>query len=89
MRWKEFKFKVTRRIIMNDKKKKMIAPIIITIIFIIYFVVYFGVIISEVTGALKILLGVVPLALAAVMIYVCIQRINEIKGGDEDDLSKY
>ena len=23
------------------------------------------------------------------MIYVCIQRIREIKGGEEDDLSKY
>lgn len=74
---------------MDNKKKKMIAPIIITILFVLYFVIYFAVIISEVTGIMKILFGVVPLALAAVMIYVCIQRINEIKGGDEDDLSKY
>ena len=74
---------------MDNKKKKMVAPIIITILFVLYLVIYFAVIINEVTGIMKVLLGVVPLALAAVMIYVCIQRINEIKGGDEDDLSKY
>ena len=74
---------------MDNKKKKMVAPIIITILFVLYLVIYFAVIINTVSGIMKILLGVVPLALAAVMIYVCIQRINEIKGGDEDDLSKY
>ena len=74
---------------MDNKKKKMVAPIIITILFVLYLVIYFAVIINEVTGIMKILLGAVPLALAAVMIYVCIQRINEIKGGEEDDLSKY
>ena len=74
---------------MDHKKKKMVAPIIITILFVLYLVIYFAVIINTVSGIMKILLGVVPLALAAVMIYVCIQRINEIKGGDEDDLSKY
>ena len=74
---------------MDNKKKKMVAPIIITILFLIYFAVYFAVIINEVSGILKILFGVIPLALAAVMIYVCIQRIREIKGGEEDDLSKY
>ena len=74
---------------MDNKKKKMVAPIIITILFVLYLVIYFAVIINDVTGIMKVLLAVVPLALAAVMIYVCIQRINEIKGGDEDDLSKY
>ena len=74
---------------MDNKKKKMIAPIIITILFVLYFAIYFAVIINEVTGIMKVLLGVVPLALAAVMIYVCIERINEIKKGEEDDLSKY
>jgi hypothetical protein len=27
--------------------------------------------------------------LSVVMIYVCIQRIKEIKGGEEDDLGQY
>ena len=68
---------------------KMIAPIIITIIIVLYFFLYFGFIISFLNGFWKILLGIIPLALAAVMIYVCVQRINEIKGGEEDDLSQY
>ena len=30
-----------------------------------------------------------PLALSVVMVKVCIERIQEIKKGEEDDLSKY
>ncbi|WP_294463550.1 hypothetical protein [uncultured Ruminobacter sp.] len=70
--------------------KKMIAPIVITVITVFYFMVYFGVLIFEVREIpWIILLGVVPLGFAAAMIYVCMQRINEIKSGEEDDLSKY
>jgi hypothetical protein len=74
---------------MNKNQKKMVAPIIITILAVIYYFLYFGILMSLMDGYLKLLLGIIPLALAAVMIYVCIQRINEIKGGEEDDLSKY
>jgi hypothetical protein len=74
---------------MNNHKKKMVAPILISILIVLYYVVYFGLIISYLDGIWKILLGIIPLALSGVMIYVCIQRINEIKGGEEDDLSKY
>ena len=74
---------------MKDKKKKMIAPIVITCLVIIYYVIYFAVIISLIEGVLKFLLGVIPFAFAVAMIYVCVQRINEIQGGEEDDLSKY
>ena len=70
--------------------KKIIAPLIITLLFVIYIVVYFAVLISVLPSAFaKIALGVIPFALAAVMIYVCIQRIKEIRSGEEDDLSKY
>jgi hypothetical protein len=74
---------------MNNHKKKMVAPVLISILIVLYYVVYFGFIISYLDGIWKILLGIIPLALSGVMIYVCIQRINEIKGGEEDDLSKY
>ena len=30
-----------------------------------------------------------PIALAGVLIYVCIDRIKEIRSGEEDDLGKY
>jgi hypothetical protein len=74
---------------MNNHKKKMVAPILISILMVLYYVIYFGFIIRYLDGILKILVGIIPLALSGVMIYVCVQRINEIKGGEEDDLSKY
>ena len=74
---------------MESHRKKMIAPIVITIIIVAYYVVYFGFLIALLDGAVKYALGIIPLALSAVMIKVCIERINEIKKGEEDDLSKY
>ena len=70
-------------------KKKMIAPIIITVLLIIYYVVYFGLLISLVGGIWKYVLGVFPLIFGAVTVGVCIERIKEIREGEEDDLSKY
>ena len=70
-------------------KNKMIAPIVISVIIILYYVVYFGILIALLDGVWKWLLGIIPLALSAVMLKVCIERINEVKKGEEDDLSKY
>jgi len=67
----------------------MIAPIVISVIIILYYVVYFGILIALLDGVWKWLLGIIPLALSAVMLKVCIERIKEIKKGEEDDLSKY
>ena len=67
----------------------MTAPIIITILMILYYAVYFGFLISVLDGVWKYLLGIVPLVLTVLMIAVCIERIREIKKGEEDDLSKY
>ena len=67
----------------------MVAPIVITAIFVLYYIAYFGFLISVINGIWKYALGIIPLALAGVMIYVCIERINEIKKGEEDDISKY
>ena len=70
-------------------KNKMVAPIVISVIIILYYVVYFGILIALLVGVWKWLLGIIPLALSAVMLKVCIERIKEIKKGEEDDLSKY
>ena len=67
----------------------MIAPIVVTVIMLIYYVVYFCLLITLLNGILKYLLGIIPIFFMAVMIYVCIERINEIKKGEEDDISKY
>ena len=74
---------------MKEQQKKLIAPIIVTAIMVLYYIAYFGFLISLIDGVWKWLLGIIPLALSAVMLKVCIERINEIKKGEEDDLSKY
>ena len=75
---------------MDEHGKKMIAPIVITILMIAYYVFYFGVLISVIDQmAVKLLFGIIPVLLTGVMIYVCVQRIHEIRKGEEDDLSQY
>ena len=74
---------------LKSHKQKMTAPIIITVIIIAYYIIYFGFLITFLNGLVKYILGIIPLALAAIMLGVCIERINEIRKGEEDDLSKY
>ena len=74
---------------MKEHKKKLIAPIIVTVIMVLYYIAYFGFLIALIDGIWKWLLGIIPLAFTVVMLKVCIERINEINKGEEDDLSKY
>ena len=74
---------------MTSNKKKMVAPIVVTVLMVLYYVVYFCFLITLLWGVWKYALGIFPLLFAAVTIKVCIERINEIKDGEEDDLSKY
>lgn len=74
---------------LRSHKRKMIAPIIITVLVVLYLAVYFGFLAAMLTGLWKYILGIVPAALAAVMIGVCIERIREIRKGEEDDLGQY
>jgi len=69
--------------------RKMIAPIVISIIMILYYVVYFGFLITLLEGVWKYALGIIPIAFSVVTVKVCIERIHEIKKGEEDDISKY
>lgn len=72
-----------------NHRKKMIAPIVITVIVIIYYLFYFGLLITLVSGIWKYILGIIPIILSGVMVKVCMERIKEIKKGEEDDLSQY
>lgn len=74
---------------MKSHSKKMVAPIVISVIVILYYIVYFCFLILLLDGIWKYLLGIIPIALSAVMIAVCVERINEIKKGEEDDIGKY
>ncbi|MBQ4060357.1 MAG: hypothetical protein IJD40_15720 [Lachnospiraceae bacterium] len=74
---------------LNSHRKKMLPPIVVSVIIILYYVVYFGILITLLEGIWKYVLGIVPLIFSAVMVKVCIERIKEIKEGEEDDISKY
>ena len=74
---------------MDLHKKKMIAPIVVSVLVKMYYVIYFGFLISLLDGIFKYVLGIIPIIFSIVMIKVCIERIKEIKGGEEDDISKY
>lgn len=76
---------------MNRKhRNKMIAPMIITALIVLYYIGFFAVCaMIPMPMALKLLFGLVPILLAGVCIFVLIERIQEIRSGEEDDLSKY
>ncbi len=68
----------------------MIAPAVITIIFVIYFIGFFAACtMMPITLGLKLFFGLLPLLLAGVIIFVFVERLKEIRSGEEDDLSKY
>ena len=69
----------------------MIAPVVIVALISIYYIAI-GVIFAYMNGdpmLAKIIALVVPALLSGVAITVLIQRIKEIKKGEDDDLSKY
>ena len=74
---------------MKERKKKMIAPIVVTAIMILYYVVYFGFLMWLLPGFWRYALGIVPAAFSALTVGVCMERIKEIQKGEEDDLSQY
>ena len=74
---------------MKEHKKKMVAPIVVSILMILYYIIYFGFLMSLLDGIFKYAFGIIPIIFAVMMIKVCVERIHEIKGGEEDDLSKY
>ena len=72
------------------EKKNIAVTLVITALTIVYFIVYFGFILTILEGWLwKVLLAVFPLAFSGVMIMVCLERIAEIRKGEEDDLGQY
>ena len=69
----------------------MVAPIIIACIIALYYggIALVFAIGLEVPMWLRGVLMLGPLAIVAVLIYVTMERIKEIRSGEEDDLSKY
>lgn len=75
---------------MNKHTKKMLAPIIITVLCVLYYIGFFILcMFVPFPPVAKLLFGLVPLLVIGVFIYVLVERIKEIRSGEEDDLSKY
>ena len=71
------------------KLKKLVAPIIVTVIMVLYYVVYFGFLMTLLEGLWRYVFALVPLAFSVITVKVCIERIHEIRNGEENDISKY
>jgi len=73
------------------KKSKYLAPTLVVIFLILYYggmaALFMGV--PGISGWIKVLLCLVPLAVCALAVGVLIQRIREIRSGEEDDLDQY
>lgn len=70
--------------------KKLIAPIVITILLSLYFI---GYVVASFFISMPLLFRIItigiPLVLVGVSVFVLVERIKEIRSGEEDDLSKY
>ena len=75
---------------MNTHIKKIIAPVIIMLCIIAYY--FAGVNIAmrlQIPAALKIIALIFSVVITIVFIAVLVERIKEIKQGEEDDIGKY
>lgn len=72
------------------KFKKIIAPVIITVLLLIYLATYlWGWSHIMAPTWLKAIGLMIPVCLMGVSIYMLLERIKEIRSGEEDDLGKY
>lgn len=70
--------------------KKLIAPVVVAIILAALFVAYMCLwAVLPIPTALKAVFIIALLGCIGVTIYVTIERIKEIRSGEEDDLSQY
>lgn len=68
----------------------MIAPIVIVAIMLAYYIVFGWLVLAMPTPwGLKLGGGIVAALLSGVAVYVLVERIREIRSGEEDDLDNY
>lgn len=75
-----------------EENKKIMAPILITLFLIIYAI--YNLVVSlnlyrESNPIIKIVLFIVVVGFIILCVSMLIERIHEVKGGEEDDLGKY
>lgn len=72
------------------RKRKMVAPIVITALMAVFLFLYLGLLFFvDVPVWVKIAVGVILAIDYGVSIFVLVERIKEIRSGEEDDLSQY
>ena len=72
------------------RKRKMIAPIVITALMAVFLFLYLGLLFFVgVPVWVKIAVGAVLALDYGVSVFVLVERIKEIRSGEEDDLSQY
>ena len=75
---------------MGTRWKKLIAPIITTGLLVAYFVFFLVQGASIPLQGFGRFLGIaIPVGLMGVSVYVLIERVKEIRSGEEDDLGEY
>ena len=73
------------------KKNPYIAPIVVAVLFILYFVFYgyMSTLIDNMPPVARVVFIAIPVAMIIAMVCVLVERIKEIRKGENDDLSKY
>ena len=73
------------------KKNPYIAPIVVAVLVVLYFIFYgyMATVIDGMPFVARIVFMAIPVVMIIVMIYTLIERIKEIKKGENDDLGKY
>ena len=73
------------------KRKGYLAPALVVAFIVLYYggmAVLFA-FVPGIPGWAKALMCIVPLIVCVLAVYVLVQRIREIKSGEEDDLDQY
>ena len=71
-------------------KKKIIAPVVITVLVLLYLIIFVVSLLTTTQFHPAMTFFLIPvLAVGLGMIHVLRERIQEIKGGEEEDLSDY
>ena len=73
------------------KRSGYLAPALVVAFIVLYYVgvAVMFICVPGIPGWAKALLCIVPLAVCAVAVGVLVQRIREIRSGEEDDLDQY
>lgn len=72
------------------RMRKLVAPIVVTAILTLLFIAYaVACVFLPLPWGLKLAVGLMELSLIGVSIYVLVERIKEVRSGEEDDLSQY